>query len=110
MVDILVLTFYNSADYHLSFLHDALPISWGRAAAVRATASPPVSASPTTTKPGCFSKRDRKSTRLNSSHSQRSYALFFLKKKIRQGDRPPVCLRRSLALTHPHQLPLLLQA
>src|SRR2546427_4344140 len=28
--------------------------------------------------------RDRKSTRLNSSHSQISYAVFCLKKKIRQ--------------------------
>src|SRR5206468_11536132 len=27
-------------------------------------------------------KRDRKSTRLNSSHDQNSYAVFFLKKKI----------------------------
>src|SRR2546427_9228322 len=29
----------------------------------------------------CWSKRDRKSTRLNSSHSQISYAVFCLKKK-----------------------------
>src|SRR5205085_10347161 len=28
-----------------------------------------------------FTKRDRKSTRLNSSHSQNSYAVFCLKKK-----------------------------
>src|SRR2546430_5411452 len=32
--------------------------------------------------------RDRKSTRLNSSHSQISYAVFCLKKKIRQQQRP----------------------
>src|SRR2546430_11301447 len=31
---------------------------------------------------------DRKSTRLNSSHSQISYAVFCLKKK-NQGQRPP---------------------
>src|SRR5688572_31348488 len=30
-------------------------------------------------------ERDRKSTRLNSSHSQISYAVFCLKKKIRTG-------------------------
>src|SRR2546427_10170712 len=30
-------------------------------------------------------KRDRKSTRLNSSHSQISYAVFCLKKKKKQG-------------------------
>src|SRR2546430_4295527 len=29
----------------------------------------------------CFAGRDRKSTRLNSSHSQISYAVFCLKKK-----------------------------
>src|SRR2546430_9915892 len=33
--------------------------------------------------------RDRKSTRLNSSHSQISYAVFCLKKKSRGVDRPP---------------------
>src|SRR6266478_9183296 len=55
--------------YTLS-LHDALPISvcphrWpGRAPVPRAAAC-----------------RDRKSTRLNSSHSQISYAVFCLKKK-----------------------------
>src|SRR5438270_7917688 len=32
-----------------------------------------------------WSVRDRKSTRLNSSHSQISYAVFCLKKKIRTG-------------------------
>src|SRR2546430_12853561 len=31
---------------------------------------------------------DRKSTRLNSSHSQISYAVFCLKKKNRQGGLP----------------------
>src|SRR2546430_9072593 len=31
--------------------------------------------------PPCFSFQDRKSTRLNSSHSQISYAVFCLKKK-----------------------------
>src|SRR2546430_9949271 len=43
------------------------------------------------------SRRDRKSTRLNSSHSQISYAVFCLKKKKKkQQDEAPV---RSL----PHQ-------
>src|SRR2546430_13659127 len=32
--------------------------------------------------------RDRKSTRLNSSHSQISYAVFCLKKKKEDGRRP----------------------
>src|SRR2546430_12399679 len=34
-----------------------------------------------------FRRQDRKSTRLNSSHSQISYAVFCLKKKIKQRDR-----------------------
>src|SRR6266581_8268386 len=66
--------------YTLS-LHDALPISrfarsapgpcsaWASTAAARRTRCP----------------RDRKSTRLNSSHPSISYAVFCLKKK-----RPPV--------------------
>src|SRR2546430_11765233 len=64
--------------YTLS-LHDALPIS---------TPSPPrfraVSAAVTTIRRAtCL---DRKSTRLNSSHSQISYAVFCLKKK---KTKPP---------------------
>src|SRR5688572_32554042 len=38
--------------------------------------------------------RDRKSTRLNSSHSQISYAVFCLKKKITQS---PIPVRTQLA-------------
>src|SRR2546430_12135455 len=71
--------------YTLS-LHDALPIS--------RTSSPstPAGSSCTTTpgasswahrrwRPSTRSSGDRKSTRLNSSHSQISYAVFCLKKK-----------------------------
>src|SRR5205085_12673645 len=45
-------------------------------------------------------KVDRKSTRLNSSHSQISYAVFCLKKKNRHGGRraPAYDVRRG---THP---------
>src|SRR2546427_8865085 len=40
-------------------------------------------------------ERDRKSTRLNSSHSQISYAVFCLKKKsTRQGHRNDPCPHR----------------
>src|SRR6266705_5197386 len=56
--------------YTLS-LHDALPISRARSCATAAT-------SPC---PPCGSTRDRKSTRLNSSHRTISYAVFCLKKK-----------------------------
>src|SRR2546430_9794980 len=68
--------------YTLS-LHDALPIS-GRAGRVarrslrhRARGMPPVDRQ----QAGRDGTRDRKSTRLNSSHSQISYAVFCLKKK-----------------------------
>src|SRR2546427_3186852 len=37
--------------------------------------------------------RDRKSTRLNSSHSQISYAVFCLKKKKTECAKPPAALR-----------------
>src|SRR5256885_16523666 len=74
--------------YTLS-LHDALPISRGTwrglmAGAVTALAGAAVlvSAAPLTGR-GAAS-RDRKSTRLNSSHLVISYAVFCLKKKKKQ--------------------------
>src|SRR3712207_7131842 len=74
--------------YTLS-LHDALPIS-GAPAAVRGmapAASPCLAATPRSIRCGTLSTRrpggraDRKSTRLNSSHANISYAVFCLKKK-----------------------------
>src|SRR2546430_16453706 len=74
--------------YTLS-LHDALPIS--TAGAARCQSRRPISIAAEgfddlhshvgmkVVKP--FSSEDRKSTRLNSSHSQISYAVFCLKKK-----------------------------
>src|SRR5256885_11193808 len=82
-------------------LHDALPIcvirgsvtrsrtAWfrgsGRAASStrHASSSAPIVAGPAP-KPG--RPRDRKSTRLNSSHLVISYAVFCLKKKIKQTN------------------------
>src|SRR5688572_31587597 len=62
--------------YTLS-LHDALPISMSTTSDFSAAAAAAAAAS--------FSyddvNKDRKSTRLNSSHSQISYAVFCLKKK-----------------------------
>src|SRR2546430_6596238 len=63
--------------YTLS-LHDALPIS-GRTRGTRAPAGWWRSS-----RRRC--RRDRKSTRLNSSHSQISYAVFCLKKKKKFTD------------------------
>src|SRR5215813_3045528 len=60
--------------YTLS-LHDALPISTSRSSLSRRKTT--VSAAPM---PAARS-RDRKSTRLNSSHVRISYAVFCLKKK-----------------------------
>src|SRR6476620_12176123 len=57
--------------YTLS-LHDALPIS-GRPAPAWPESRSPV--------PATSTARDRKSTRLNSSHANISYAVFCLKKK-----------------------------
>src|SRR2546430_17663841 len=56
--------------YTLS-LHDALPISLE----IFPSQPPRIPCAP------CFHRTDRKSTRLNSSHSQISYAVFCLKKK-----------------------------
>src|SRR5688572_31560761 len=80
--------------YTLS-LHDALPILWKEQQSVRGYRS---STSPNrvesarltsmiSTRERGMSSRDRKSTRLNSSHSQISYAVFCLKKKKRKTDQ-----------------------
>src|SRR6478736_10438344 len=66
--------------YTLS-LHDALPISDGtdRTNVAQITSSAAIEGFVVTS-----AVRDRKSTRLNSSHSQISYAVFCLKKKKRK--------------------------
>src|SRR5438132_10912057 len=65
--------------YTLS-LHDALPI-WAAATWDRGSWEPASSRSRSRiTRPGSFPS-DRKSTRLNSSHTVISYAVFCLKKK-----------------------------
>src|SRR2546427_3850708 len=78
--------------YTLS-LHDALPIC--RAARASAGICRSLRVQPSSRRgeaPGHHAaaadfRRDRKSTRLNSSHSQISYAVFCLKKKKRGFDR-----------------------
>src|SRR2546430_3813965 len=73
--------------YTLS-LHDALPISAAAQSIWRESLLPVLwsGASPVSSAKRCSTSfrtrlRDRKSTRLNSSHSQISYAVFCLKKK-----------------------------
>src|SRR5438309_6049475 len=63
--------------YTLS-LHDALPIL--RRCAIRNVRA--AAARARRTRRGAGAREDRKSTRLNSSHSSISYAVFCLKKKI----------------------------
>src|SRR3712207_7724962 len=85
------LFFNNTATteiYTLS-LHDALPISGQdvrrRVARLeRSNERPPTTGRPTPPAPRSTApdpRRDRKSTRLNSSHANISYAVFCLKKK-----------------------------
>src|SRR5688572_32351392 len=66
--------------YTLS-LHDALPISGGVFVAVNTPLRLLIADAYIGAQPGAVDRIDRKSTRLNSSHSQISYAVFCLKKK-----------------------------
>src|SRR2546430_2629993 len=77
--------------YTLS-LHDALPIFAGSRSGSSASSRPSSgSCSSSSSSPGTWPtgrdgsrREDRKSTRLNSSHSQISYAVFCLNKYIRK--------------------------
>src|SRR5947209_20078485 len=66
--------------YTLS-LHDALPISWSLCES--ALLSTPAKSGSMMRRAG----RDRKSTRLNSSHANISYAVFCLKKKKKNKEK-----------------------
>src|SRR2546430_12644985 len=84
--------------YTLS-LHDALPISIGQEASARTEPqlgplSPRIKGLPAGTH-GQF--KDRKSTRLNSSHSQISYAVFCLKKKKKKPSKESHNTRQTQA-------------
>src|SRR2546430_11930638 len=75
--------------YPLS-LHDALPIYWGTAYSIITRANLVLANGPGIDAPNAQMKAynlDRKSTRLNSSHSQISYAVFCLKKKSQDPAR-----------------------
>src|SRR2546430_1216776 len=82
--------------YTLS-LHDALPISpatrYGNAASCSQPCSPRCHAMAKKKLSG-----DRKSTRLNSSHSQISYAVFCLKKKNKLNTRISTVAKNSTLL------------
>src|SRR5690242_20986643 len=81
-----VIFFFNdpaTTEIYTLSLHDALPISSAPGATRRGSGAPPRARTARTARarsrapPG----RDRKSTRLNSSHMSISYAVFCLKKK-----------------------------
>src|SRR5689334_23780320 len=50
-------------------------------------------------------ERDRKSTRLNSSHSSISYAVFCLKKKTENETRLAHVSSSNMLLSHDHSAP-----
>src|SRR5689334_24745988 len=82
--------------YPLS-LHDALPICRPSASERAAVGYQPVGMNPRTSLRSpetSTTAKDRKSTRLNSSHSSISYAVFCLKKKIET-------ITTKLLLNHP---------
>src|SRR2546430_13105119 len=90
--------------YTLS-LHDALPIYalWG-AHTQRAVQNFPVSG---LAMPRPFiGALDRKSTRLNSSHSQISYAVFCLKKKKNRHSHHSITIRGRIIEIHVVQVNL----
>src|SRR5205085_6983886 len=85
--------------YTLS-LHDALPI-WTSATTAGWSGSWPASMAAGCRPAGSpSSSPDRKSTRLNSSHSQISYAVFCLKKKKKKKKHSP---SKSQTTTHTTQ-------
>src|SRR5437867_9185817 len=77
--------------YTLS-LHDALPICSSRWRGVPPSPRDRIS-------PSSSGRRDRKSTRLNSSHRTISYAVFCLKKKKTRTRYPPRSHEDSQVLT-----------
>src|SRR6266511_5339210 len=91
LLDFVSLFFNDTAPteiYTLS-LHDALPIScsstrWTRCSAPGARACPRT-----------WRTRDRKSTRLNSSHVKISYAVFCLKKKKKKENNQCILHKKN---------------
>src|SRR2546427_7578185 len=88
---LIIFFFFNdtaTTEIYTLSLHDALPISWFALAGQAALLARLGRAHPRRAGEHALSiaPADRKSTRLNSSHSQISYAVFCLKKKKTDGD------------------------
>src|SRR5947208_5900326 len=105
-----IVFFYNSTstpDIYTLSLHDALPISAalsGLGRRPRPLHQPHPPTGPRGGPPAADSpRRDRKSTRLNSSHQIISYAVFCLKKKNNNNIHINIKLSISLQCTsHQH--------
>src|SRR6266403_4790064 len=84
---LLIFFFFNdtaTTEIYTLSLHDALPIS----CVPRLTCASSKRGSPAGDCSRKLIPRDRKSTRLNSSHVEISYAVFCLKKKKEKAKRP----------------------
>src|SRR5215211_8408399 len=93
--DLLYLFFFNdtaTTEIYTLSLHDALPISDGCARTSTATAG---GITLTSWSRWRRATRDRKSTRLNSSHTVISYAVFCLKKKKNPPPRTHIRPRQD---------------
>src|SRR5437763_10662485 len=97
VVPLFLLSDPATTDIHTLSLHDALPISLAcRTPVQRTFRVPSARPFPPMTKPSPNNGgkgRDRKSTRLNSSHRCISYAVFCLKKKKRARRKIPKDIR-----------------
>src|SRR3712207_8960416 len=91
-----------TAEIYTHSLHDALPISIDAVVVMVAGARGPTAGGPTACGPTACGPTacgptacgpDRKSTRLNSSHANISYAVFCLKKKKESQKATPLTLR-----------------
>src|SRR2546430_7172069 len=89
--------------YTLS-LHDALPISVLTLEAASGPGDRKCPQNPTVLGPWDTISGDRKSTRLNSSHSQISYAVFCLKKKKKKNKHIKEPQKTHKNLPEPQQL------
>src|SRR3712207_8474594 len=105
MHDVIRFFFFNdtaTTEIYTLSLHDALPISVAAKLAVRGekdlleqvfrlglVAQHPARDTVQPARMGPVNRLDRKSTRLNSSHANISYAVFCLKKKKQNSRRSP---------------------
>src|SRR5207244_13567128 len=106
----LLLFFFNaspSSEIYTLSLHDALPISEPDCPSRRAPGFPPIAShtgvrrASATVAASCSATRDRKSTRLNSSHQIISYAVFCLKKKKKNKNNTKQQKLKTTTITQP---------